>query len=127
MFFPEDFERKILHDSTSKVPYDNTPLIKIKTFNKNPTIHTPERKIGGSKSGVSTLKPAKLLHSSSMSGGCALGFTRFQRNHVAVAKETTLRSQKKPSAWQTIIKNTMKDKGMTMKEAIKHIKDNNLY
>ena len=116
MFFPEDFERKILHDSTSKVPYDNKPLIKIKTFSKNPTIHTPERKIGGSKSGVSTLKPAKLLYSSTMSGGCALGF-----------KETTLRSQKKPSAWQTIIKNTMKDKGMTMKEAIKHIKDNNLY
>lgn len=106
MFFPEDIERKILHDSTSKVPYNNKPLVKSFNNSNNPIIYKAERKIGGSShSGVSTLKPAKLLHSSSMSGGC----------------------EKKPSVWQTLIKNTMKDKGLTMKEAIKYIKSNDLY
>ena len=33
---------------------------------------------------------------------------------------------RKPTVWQTLIKNTMK-KGMTMKEAIKYIKDDDLY
>ena len=107
MFFPEEVERKILHDSTSKVPYDNKPLIKsYNNLSNNPLIHKPQRKIGGFESGVSTLKPAKLLQSSSMSGG---GGAR------------------KPTVWQTLIKNTMKDKGLSMKEAIKYIKSNNLY
>ena len=34
---------------------------------------------------------------------------------------------RKPTVWQTLIKNTMKDKGLSMKEAIKYIKSNNLY
>ena len=68
MFFDEKTERQILHNSFSKVPYDNSKIIK-----RTPVellSMTPEpRIIGGSKSkdnGVSTLKPAKLLYSSSM-------------------------------------------------------------
>ena len=46
MFFPEEVERKILHDSTSKVPYNNKPLIKsYNNLSNNPLIHKPERKI----------------------------------------------------------------------------------
>ncbi len=101
MFFDEDIEREILHNSTSKKVYNNKPLV---SFNKAPMIHKAERKIGGSANGVSTLKPAKLLHSSSMSGGA-----------------------RKPNAWQTLIKNIMAEQGLTMKEAIKYIKSNNLY
>jgi hypothetical protein len=106
MFYPEEIERQILHNSTSKVPFDNKPL-------KKPLIHTPDQFIidkakrtvgGGSQSGVSTMKPPKLLHSSSMSGG-----------------------SKKLTVWQALIKNTMKDKGLSMKDAIKYIKSNNLY
>jgi hypothetical protein len=107
MYFPDEIERRILHDSTDRTKVlQERPLIKYMHGANPATIHTPERrKIGGSqKNGVSTLKPAKLLQSSSMSGG----------------------SKRKPTAWQTLIKNTMK-KGMTMKEAIKHIKDNKLY
>ena len=109
MYFPDEIERQILHASTDRTQHlkpDNKPLIK--NMHSNPTIHTPERherKIGGSENGVSTLKPGKLLHSSSMSGGG---------------------SKRKLTVWQTLIKNTMKS-GMTMKEAIKHIKDNKLY
>ena len=112
MFFPDEIERKILHDSTDRrlhLKPDNKPLIKYMPGNPA-TIHTPEnheRKIGGgSQNGVSTLKPAKLLHSSSMSGGS--------------------KTKRKPTVWQTLIKNTMKN-GMTMKESIKYIKDNKLY
>ena len=112
MFFPDEIERQILHASTDRTQHlkpDNKPLIKY--MHGNPaTIHTPEsheRKIGGgSQNGVSTLKPAKLLHSSSMSGGS--------------------KTKRMPTVWQTLIKNTMKN-GMTMKESIKHIKDNKLY
>ena len=123
MFYPEDIERQILHNSTNGIKYSDKPLIKIHNSEKplikihnnnnvsNPIIHKAERKIGGSEYGVSTLKPAKLLQSSSMSGGC----------------DTSKPCKKQPSAWQTIIKNTMKEKGLTMKEAIKYIKSNNLY
>ena len=111
MFFTDEIERQILHNSTDRTQHlksDGKPLIK--SFTKpNPTIHIPEkheRKIGGSDNGVSTLKAGKLLHSSDMSGGS--------------------KSKRKPTVWQTLIKNTMKN-GMTMKEAIKHIKDNELY
>ena len=105
MFYPEDIERKILHNSTNGIIYSDKPLIKSYNNNNvsNPTIHKAERKIGGSN-GVSTLKPSKLLHSSSISGG------------------------KKPaSAWQTIVKNTMKEKNLKMIDAVKYIKSNNLY
>lgn len=107
MFFPEGIERQILHNSTSKKIYNNKPLISTKVYGNIPDaiIHKAERKIGGSAHGVSTLKPAKLLHSSSMSGG----------------------STRQPNAWQTLIKNTMKEKGLSMKESIKYIKSNNLY
>jgi hypothetical protein len=106
MFFPENIERQILHNSTSKKIYNNKPLISTKVYGNiaDAIIHKAERKIGGSANGVSTLKPAKLLHSSSMSGG-----------------------SKHPNAWQTLIKNTMKEKGLSMKESIKYIKSNNLY
>ena len=60
-----------------------------------------ERKVGGSHTGVI------VLHSSSMSGGS--------------------NTKRKPTVWQTLIKNTMKDNGLSMKDAIKHIKDNKLY
>ena len=98
MFFPEEVERALLHNSTDRtIKPTNKPIIKSFT----------ERKVGGgSKDGVSTLKPAKLLHSSSMSGGSG---------------------KRKPTAWQTLIKNTMKSKTLNMKEAIKYIKENNLY
>lgn len=107
MFFPEDVERQILHDSTNRIKYSDKPLIK--RFNNAEN----KRNIGGSAkamgdsrtNGVSTLKPPKVLKSSSMSGG----------------------GKKKPSVWQTLIKNTMGEKQLTMKEAIKYIKDNNLY
>ena len=108
MYFPDEIERQILHDSTDRTKVlQERPLIKY--MHGHPaTIHTPERRKigGGSKNGVSTLKPAKLLQSSSMSGGS--------------------KTKRKPTVWQTLIKNTMKN-GMTMKEAIKHIKDNKLY
>ena len=72
MFFDEKTERDILHNSTSKRPSYNTSKM-IKPENMMSTQqYVPStqyaRKIGGSN-GVSTLKPAKLLHSSSMSGG----------------------------------------------------------
>ena len=98
MFYPEKIERQILHDSTCKKPYTGKLLIK-------PKIEVVEcstkEKIGG---GVRLLKPTQALQSSSMSGG-----------------------KKPPTAWQTIIKNTMKEKGLSMKEAINYIKSNNLY
>ena len=72
----------MLHDSNDRITKpSNRPLIKSYTA-------VAPRNIGGSKNGVSTLKPAKLLYSSSMSGG---------------SKEP-----RKPTVWQTLIKNTMK-------------------
>ena len=100
MYYPDTFERQLLHNNTDRIiKPSNRPLIK--SF-----MAVAPRNIGGSKNGVSTLKPAKLLYSSSMSGG---------------SKEP-----RKPTVRQTLIKNTMK-KGMTMKEAIKYIKGNDLY
>jgi hypothetical protein len=102
MFFPEDVEQQILHNSQDRsIKHSNKPLIK--SF-KSPVIHTAPRSIGGSYDGVSTLKPAK---SSSMSGGST--------------------AKRKPTVWQTLIKTTMNEKGLNMKEAIKFIKENNLY
>ena len=71
-------------------------------YNNQPLIKKAiyERKVGGSHTGV------KVLHSSSMSGGS---------------------NKRNPTVWQTLIKNTMKDNGLSMKDAIKHIKDIKLY
>ena len=102
MYYPDTFERQLLHNNTDRIiKPSNRPLIN--TYNA-----IAPRNIGGSKNGVSTLKPAKLLYSSSMSGG------------------SNEQKPRKPTVWQTLIKNTMK-KGLTMKEAIKYIKDNDLY
>ena len=110
MLFDEKFERQILHNSFSKVPYNNEKIIK-KPLPLNPNILKPEpRKIGGSKSkdnGVSTLKPSKLLYSSSMSGGA--------------------KPKRPPTEWQKLLKKTREEKGLSLKDAIKYVKDNNLY
>ncbi len=111
MFFDEKTEREILHNSTSKVPHDNKKLIKPVALAAKP----PPRAIGGSRkskkenNGVSTLKPPKLLHSSSMSGG---------------AKPKTKRE---PTEWQKLLKQTREEKGLSLKDAMKYIKDNKLY
>jgi len=111
MFFDEQTERKILHDSTSKVPYDNKPLIKQRLIKPEVgMMKPPPRAVGGSKSkkednGVSTLKPPKLLYSSSMSGG----------------------AKRKPTAYQELLKKVREEKGLSLKDAMKHVKDNKLY
>lgn len=114
MFYPENVERQILHNSRSKVPYDNKPLIR--SHASNPSKPNAERKIGGGPSGGGP------------SGGSGVSTLTWDFP-VAVAKPAKLLSggAKKPSAWQTLIKNTMKEKGLNMKEAIKFIKSNNLY
>jgi hypothetical protein len=64
------------------------------------------RKIGGSN-GVSTLKPAKLLYSSSMSGGA---------------------KPKRPlTEYQKLLQKISQEKNMNFKDAMKYVKDNNLY
>ena len=109
MFFDEKTERQILHNSFSKVPYDNSKIIKRKPVELLPM--KPEaRKVGGSKSkdnGVSTLKPSKLLYSSSMSGGA--------------------KPKRPPTEWQKLLKKTREENGLNLKDAIKYVKDNNLY
>jgi hypothetical protein len=42
-------------------------------------------------------------------------------------KVQTDKGKKQPSEWQTLVTKTMKDKSMTMKNAMKYIKENNLY
>ena len=42
-------------------------------------------------------------------------------------KAQTDKGKKQPSEWQTLVTKTMKDKSMTMKNAMKYIKENNLY
>ena len=109
MLFDEKTERQILHNSTSKLPYNNEKLIKRGPLPLNPNILTPyARKVGGSKkdNGVSTLKPPKLLYSSSMSGGA---------------------KPKKSTAWMDLLNKTRKEQGLNLKDAIKYVKDNNLY
>ena len=41
--------------------------------------------------------------------------------------ETKSTRSKQPSEWQALLKHTMKSEGVSLKEAIKYIKDNNLY
>ena len=102
MFYDDETERKILHQSTSKTPYNkgNKPLIK-------PQVLQPQkmepRKIGGSSSGVSVYKPA----SKKMKGGAT--------------------TKRKPNAWQDMIKKVMSEKSLNFKDSIKYIKQNNLY
>ena len=109
MFFDEKTERQILHNSTSKLPYNNEKLIKRGPLPLNPNILTPyARKVGGSKkdNGVSTLKPPKLLYSSSMSGGA---------------------KPKKSTAWMDLLNKTRKEQGLSLKDAMKYVKEHNLY
>ena len=109
MFFDEKLNDKYYRNSFSKVPYDNSKKIKRKPVELLPMKPEP-RKIGGSKSkdnGVSTLKPAKLLYSSSMSGGA--------------------KPKRPPTEWQKLLKKTREEKGLSLKDAIKYVKDNNLY
>ena len=37
------------------------------------------------------------------------------------------KSKKQPSEWQSLIKHTMKSQGLSLKDTLKYIKDNNLY
>ena len=37
------------------------------------------------------------------------------------------KSKKQPSEWQSLIKHTMVSKGLSLKDTLKYIKDNNLY
>lgn len=105
MFYDEKTERQILHNSFSKVPYNNEKIIR-RPVELLPMKPEP-RKIGGSKkNGVSTLKPAKLLYSSSMSGGA---------------------KPRKSTAWMDLLNKTRQEQGLNLKDAIKYVKDNNLY
>ena len=109
MFFDEKVEREILHNSTSKKPYDNKKIggrfypqfTPIQQSGNHPAI----RVVGGSSNGVKELKPPKLLYSSSMSGG----------------------NKRAPTAWQTLVKQVMTEQKLNMKDAMKYIKENNLY
>lgn len=113
MFFDEQTERKILHDSTSKLPYDNKPIVKQPLLKASGMMKPPPRAIGGSRkskkedNGVATLKPPKLLYSSSMSGGA--------------------KPKRKLTAYQELLKKVREEKGLSLKDAMKHVKDNNLY
>ena len=107
MFYDEKTERQILHNSTSKLPYDNKKIIKRPVeLISNSNMKPPPRKVGGAKNnGVSTLKPAKLLYSSSMSGG----------------------AKPKNTAWMDLLKKTREEQGLSLKDAIKYVKEHNLY
>ena len=59
--------------------------------------HNLERVVGGSDSGVTELE------------------------------KSTPTKTKKPNAWQALVKKTMSEQGLTMINAIKYIKSNNLY
>ena len=94
---------------TSKKPYDDKKITG-KGFSPNSYpaqngYHPAIRVVGGSSNGVKELKPPKLLYSSSMSGG----------------------NKRAPTACQTLVKQVMAEQQLNMKNAIKYIKDNNLY
>ena len=108
MFFDEQTERALLHKSTSKKPYDNKKIggsFNPNTYPIQNGYHPAKRVVGGSSNGVKELKPPKLLYSSSMSGG----------------------SKRPPTAWQTLVKQVMTEQKLNMKDAMKYIKENNLY
>ena len=101
MFFNEETERKILHDSTSRTPYSGNGERLIKSQSLPQKLEP--RKIGGS-SGVAVYKPA----SKKIKGG---------------AKNP----ERKPNAYQEMVKKIMAEKKMNMKDSLKYIKQNNLY
>ena len=110
MFFDEKTERDILHNSTPKRPSYNTRKM-IKPENMTSTQqYVPSsqyaRKIGGSN-GVSTLKPAKLLHSSSMSGGA--------------------KTKRPLTEYQKLLQKISREQGMNLRDAMKYVKENKLY
>ena len=110
MFFDEKTERDILHNSTSKRPSYNTSKM-IKPENMMSTQqYVPSsqyaRKIGGSN-GVSTLKPAKLLHSSSMSGGA--------------------KTKRPLTEYQKLLQKISREQDMNLRDAMKYVKVNKLY
>ena len=110
MFFDEKTERDILHNSTSKRPSYNTSKM-IKPENMTSTQqYVPSsqyaRKIGGSN-GVSTRKPAKLLMSSSMSGGA--------------------KSKRPLTEYQKLLQKISREQGMNLRDAMKYVKVNKLY
>ena len=112
MFFDEKTEREILHNSTSKKPsYYPSKIIKPENMMSDQQRMPPSqyaRKIGGSSSnGVSTLKPAKLLHSSSMSGGA--------------------KTKRPLTEYQKLLQKISREQDMHLIDAMKYVKDNKLY
>ena len=110
MFFDEKTERDILHNSTSKRPsYNTSKMIKPENMMSDQQ-YVPStqyaRKIGGSN-GVSTLKPAKLLHSSSMSGGA--------------------KTKRPLTEYQKLLQKISREQDMNLRDAMKYVKDNKLY
>ena len=109
MFFDEKTEREILHNSTSKKPsYNTSKLIKPENMSTQQYVPSSQyaRKIGGSN-GVSTLKPAKLVRASSMSGGA---------------------KPKRPlTEYQKLLQKISKEKGLNLRDAMKYVKENKLY
>jgi hypothetical protein len=100
MFYDDNTERAILHASTSKTPYSGNGK---KLIKPQMTSHVMEpRKIGGS-SGVAVYKPA----GKKIKGGA--------------------KTQRKPNAWQEMIKKIMTEKNLSFKDSIKYIKQHNLY
>ena len=110
MFFDEKTERDILHNSTSKRPsYNTSKMIKPESMTSTQQ-YVPSsqyaRKIGGSN-GVSTLKPAKLLHSSSMSGGA--------------------KTKRPLTEYQKLLQKISREQDMNLRDAMKYVKENKLY
>ena len=107
MFFDEKTERDILHNSTSKRPsYNTSKMIKPENMIQHMPPSQYARKIGGSN-GVSTLKPAKLLHSSSMSGGA--------------------KAKRPLTEYQKLLQKISKEKDTNSRDAMKYVKENKLY
>ena len=100
MFFNEDTERALKNRDTDnrRIQHDNQPLIKA-----IPNKIKFERKIGGSNHGVKSLVK---------SGG---------------SSKVQSATKRQPTAWMLLVKKTISEKGLSMKEAIKYIKANNLY
>ena len=108
MFFNEDTERALKNRDTDnrRIQHDNQPLIKA-----IPNKIKFERKIGGSDHGVKSLgKYVSSMKSASLvkSGGSS-------------------KVKRQPTAWMLLVKKTISERGLSMKEAIKYIKANNLY
>ena len=113
MFFNEDTERALKNRDTDnrRIQHDNQPLIKA-----TPNKVQFERKIGGSDhQGVKSLaKYVSSMKSASLvkSGG---------------SSKVQSATKRQPTAWMLLVKKTISERGLSMKEAIKYIKANNLY